>query len=916
MEFRDYYDNVALRIVGNKCYDINGTWVYVKNGNYICNSAGNWVLVIDGDRVYDTQDNWVYNVREDQIHRHDIPAFMPADTTPCSYCGQDLTYVKDGVCTRCGTRNSTAAGAVPAVSSIPPVVSVYPEPSIPPVSSAHPVPSIPPVASVSPASSIPPASSISHASHIPPVTSARQGPPITSLPHTSAIPQRPRASSGAQARVAPKPKKSQLPILIASIAVVLVVGLVILFVNSRSGNGDAVGGMVADGGYYVPAEDGGLAYDGDTTTSGYYGTPTENGSAYGNGENDINPGSIVSGDEGSSVSDGEAGGNIGLPGTWPVIDDVERVHISVSDENQLRVAVGQAGETPTEITLTTDIELISDLIILDGSNIKLRSADGNRFSLVTTRDMTALTVGWDASLVIENVRIIRTEGTSGTGIINQGIVNMHGSDVIGHTTSGVLNYGPFLMTDSVINNNSTGGDGGGGVLNHSVFVMYNSTINHNTANAGSGGGVINHSQFIMNGSTISYNTAGHDGGGGGVLNYYQLVMTDSTISDNATGHGGGGGVLNRSYFVMNNSIISNNSTFGRGGGIRSDSSFTMHKGTISNNSANSGGGGVSSSGYFVMTDGDIIGNTTQSSGGGVNNAGYFTMYSGNINNNTAGVYVEAMHFIFDAEYNVYRGFSAYRFSRFGGGGVCNSSNFIMHQGIISGNTGTSAVTNNLHFVMYDGIIKNTDGGGVISGWHNDNNSIFTMYGGVISNNRRLGGYYHNDRGFNLSLNGRFRGDLGPWEGVLTFHYEPASGVDIIGGGVFNMHGGTIYGHRGYGISSSGASVIDSGTIQNNTECGVRISGYLSITNGVIQNNGGSGVRQEGGNFTITGGTINNNTAYGIHHTAGDLTINGGWIFDNGTDITVGAAGTFNNNVFDPNIGAIGSAPPPGAVTNP
>ena len=79
MELRDYYGNVAFRIVENRCYDINGTWMYVVNGDYICNSAGNWRYVIRGDRVYDVQGNWVYNIHQDlpQQQRDNIHAPVP-----------------------------------------------------------------------------------------------------------------------------------------------------------------------------------------------------------------------------------------------------------------------------------------------------------------------------------------------------------------------------------------------------------------------------------------------------------------------------------------------------------------------------------------------------------------------------------------------------------------------------------------------------------------------------------------------------------------------------------------------------------------------------------------------------------------------------------------------------------------------
>ena len=94
MEFRDYYDNVVLRVVDNKCYNTNGTWVYVKNGDYICNTAGNWEYVIRGTRVYDARDNWVFNVH--QSHIYDIPGPEPTDWHPSTQprYGREPVYTR------------------------------------------------------------------------------------------------------------------------------------------------------------------------------------------------------------------------------------------------------------------------------------------------------------------------------------------------------------------------------------------------------------------------------------------------------------------------------------------------------------------------------------------------------------------------------------------------------------------------------------------------------------------------------------------------------------------------------------------------------------------------------------------------------------------------------------------------------
>jgi len=68
MEIRDYKGDVAMRIAGDKIYDADGRWVYVKNGNYICNASGHWVYEIRDDKIYNTQGHWVY-----QIHKASSP---------------------------------------------------------------------------------------------------------------------------------------------------------------------------------------------------------------------------------------------------------------------------------------------------------------------------------------------------------------------------------------------------------------------------------------------------------------------------------------------------------------------------------------------------------------------------------------------------------------------------------------------------------------------------------------------------------------------------------------------------------------------------------------------------------------------------------------------------------------------------
>jgi len=100
VDLRDYTGNTVLRIIDNKCYDTNGTWVYVKNGDYLCDADGYWKYRITDHKVYDTADNWVYEVvdvvvdaspsntpREESHHQHPIPGEPHAQ--PVSYDGME-----------------------------------------------------------------------------------------------------------------------------------------------------------------------------------------------------------------------------------------------------------------------------------------------------------------------------------------------------------------------------------------------------------------------------------------------------------------------------------------------------------------------------------------------------------------------------------------------------------------------------------------------------------------------------------------------------------------------------------------------------------------------------------------------------------------------------------------------------------
>jgi len=221
----------------------------------------------------------------------------------------------------------------------------------------------------------------------------------------------------------------------------------------------------------------------------------------------------------------------------------------------------------------------------------------------------------------------------------------------------------------------------------------------------------------------------------------------------------------------------------------------------------------------------------------------------------------------------------------------NSGTIDMRDGTIYGNVSISRGT------MHNGTII---GRVIIYGFGFNKDNIFTMNGGIIKDSDGNG----------------------------------VSVADQVADITFIMNGGTISGHRGVGVSNNGYKsifIMNGGTITENSGGGVSNNGKVMTRDGQTYNSftmndgeiygnttsGGGGGVNTSSNFTMKGGKIYNNTANasggGLNHTGGTFTFDGGWIFNNkasnGNDISIGQIGIFNNNVFDNNIGAIGSPPP-------
>jgi parallel beta-helix repeat protein len=421
-------------------------------------------------------------------------------------------------------------------------------------------------------------------------------------------------------------------------------------------------------------------------------------------------------------------------------------------------------------------------------------------------------------------------------------------------------------------------------------------------------GALNQATITLNGGTLRIDginvthLSPANGRGVTINSGGTLVLIDGEISGNKdSSFNGGGGVFvdKGANFIMLGGVIANNTVTQHGGGVSVDGVFTMFGGAIVSNTAALNGGGVGYGEFnnmmglsvarnFTLVDGVIANNTaTGGYGGGVSfdKQSVFTMKGGEISNNTAK-------------------------SPFGGG-VSNGANFIMLDGVISGNKVTSAtgplsgsgggvynlVTGN--FEMFGGVIVNntafSQGGGV------HNLGVFTLYNGTISGNtfaslQEVSGCGVYNRATFTMKNGTISGNAAP------------NALASYGGGVFNwgtfiMEDGEISGNKatnGGGVFNynSGSFEMRDGVIANNTACssgsaiivisggGVDNQGVFKLIDGLIADNTaplGGGVYINGGAFTMHGGAISDNDAIdggGVYVASGSCDVKSGEISGN------------------------------------
>jgi hypothetical protein len=341
---------------------------------------------------------------------------------------------------------------------------------------------------------------------------------------------------------------------------------------------------------------------------------------------------------------------ISLSGNTGVIAS-ENMNSIVNDYTSLVAAIAAStgtAESPTVISLMSNIDVTASIAVASGKHIEINSAggaDGDTVSINRNSSFSGslFTVADNASLTLAS--------SDSTQLLLDGAGSQAAAALV--TVNGTL-----TMNDGVtlINSNNTTGNGGGVyVAENAAFTMDGGSIKGNTTvntAQGDGGGVYvaEDAAFTMSGGEIIGNTAQGDGGGVYVAENAAFTMNDGLINSNtAQGDGAdtvnphGGGVYVAGTFTMNGGTIATNTAkYGGGMNISADGTAIIVSGTISGNTANGHGGGINVNGTLTMTDGDITGNTVTGGdlwGGGVavratdgSNAA-FTMNGGTISGN-------------------------------------------------------------------------------------------------------------------------------------------------------------------------------------------------------------------------------------------------------------------------------------------
>lgn len=558
-----------------------------------------------------------------------------------------------------------------------------------------------------------------------------------------------------------------------------------------------------------------------------------------------------------------------------ITDDVTIDGLTGSGTGPTDVTI-DAGGTSRHFAILNDVAgtvTLSDLTLLDG--------DGTGTTAGNDGLGGAIYVGTGSTVEITNADI-----QTSIASLNGGAIYNAGSNL--------------TVTGTTLNSNDAQGaaatNGGGGIFNNGGSLTLSSmVVTNNTASgiSGSGGGVfVNDGSVRVTGGDFNSNISNRAGGGieiSSASGTPEVSILSVDFDGNTTGaNPGNGGAIHVTAGTTANAAMvevvagtfSNNIAANEGGGLWNDlmGTMTVDGAVISDNTASgassdNGGGGIFNNGGTLSVSNTIINSNVADgaagSGGGIfNDGGTLTVTGGSILSNTA---IRA------------------------GGGIevatsTTASTVSLDSVTISSNTAGNAPGN---------------GGGVhISDAAGDNQSLFSITGGTVSNNiaNQEGGGLWNDAGGIMTIDGtQILGNVA----VAANDAADAQG----GGGIFNnggqvtVQGGAVIsfnmvtGSASAGTDDGGGAIFNDG--HNTAGATVTVSDTVMEGNMALSamHNGGAVINVAGANADTTV-EISNSTL------SGNMTARAGGAVENfGGDVTV-LSSTLDLNTAGINGGAI------------
>ncbi|MBS1792684.1 MAG: carboxypeptidase regulatory-like domain-containing protein [Acidobacteria bacterium] len=294
---------------------------------------------------------------------------------------------------------------------------------------------------------------------------------------------------------------------------------------------------------------------------------------------------------------------------------------------------------PCTITLTGGQITLGKALTISGPGRELLTISGNNasrvFTVSTGGNPNPVTIG---DLTIANGRA----NAEGGAVLNTSILILNNTAVRNSTTTfiaggGIASFGPLTVRDSLIDNNSSGGLGGGiYIRNGAANLISNTLFTSNTATTDGGGLYLEQGSAEIGGSDFQMNTAGT---GGAVGNQDTMTVAGTNIEANHATNGGG--IYNRAgTLTLAGSVVRTNTAGGSGGGIynfppgnNATVSLTDGCQVLDNQAAN--GGGIRNNGTLNLTNSVLAGNTATAAGGGIDNNFTANLTGSTLNNNSA-----------------------------------------------------------------------------------------------------------------------------------------------------------------------------------------------------------------------------------------------------------------------------------------